>query len=247
MPEAIRLPGYSATYIANMSTAMATRVVAGITVPSSPLINAALELARDHLEDWSYNHVVRCWLLGTAIADRMPALVNRDRELHSVAAILHDLGCGKDQSLISTDKAFEVDSANAAREFVERQSQSSEWPEDRKQLLWDAIALHNSAPIAMHKQAEVVATILGIMTDFRGPSGVRGNALSVAEWQDIAREFPRTGLRNGVIQKMCGFCRNKPHATYDTLAGEFGEAFVEGYTQKGHRWYDYILNPVDAD
>ena len=48
MPEALRLPGYANNYISYMSTAMATKTIAGIDVPDSPLITAALELARKH-------------------------------------------------------------------------------------------------------------------------------------------------------------------------------------------------------
>lgn len=241
------MPGWAANYVAYMSTAVTTRDLAGIAVPTSPLINAALDFARDHLEEWLYNHVVRSWILGTAVADRTPTLANRDREVHSLAAILHDLGCGKNEAFMSKDKTYEVDGANAALAFVERHSTSTEWDQSRKQLLWDAVALHTSAPIAMHKQPEVVATILGIITDFGGPNAAPGGVLTVAEWQRIAREFPRSGLKNGVVQKLCGFCRTKPETTYNTLAGDFGEELVEGYSRKGHRWYDFITNPVDAD
>ena len=247
MPEALRLPGYSANYVAHMSTTMSTRTIAGIAVPSSPVINAALEFARAHLETWLYNHVVRSWVLGTAIADRIPRLANRDREVHSVAAILHDMGCAKDEQFVSKDKPYEVDSANAAWAFVERHTTSAEWNRCRKQLLWDAVALQTSAPIAMHKQPEVVATTLGIMTDFAGPSVVPGNVLTTLEWRNIVTHLPRTGLKNGVVQKLCGFCRTKPETTYNTPAGDFGDQLVEGYSRIGHRWYDFLANPVDAD
>ena len=52
MPEAIRLPGYSSSYISYLSTAMSTRTLAGITVPDTPAITASIELARKHLDDW---------------------------------------------------------------------------------------------------------------------------------------------------------------------------------------------------
>ena len=247
MPDAIRLPGYSSRYVSYLSTAMSTKSIAGITVPDTPLIAAAIGLAREHLDDWAYNHIMRSWLLGFAIADRIPDLANRDRELHSVAVILHDLGWDEKNAFVSPDKCFEVDGANAARTFVEQQTTTAEWDQHRKQLLWDAIALHTHPPVAMHKEPEVRATAIGILTDFVGPNGVPGGALQVAEWKKIAHEYPRGGLKNGVVQKMCGFCRSKPEVTYATFVGDFGDELVEGYSQKSHRPFDIIMNAVDAD
>ena len=247
MPEAIRLPGYSANYVSYMSTALATRDVAGIAIPSSPIINAALEIVRTHLDESLYNHILRCWILGTAIADRTPNLTNRDREVHSIAVIFHDLGQDKSGNLVSKDKAHEVDCVNAVRAFLERHSIVSEWGQNRKQLLCDAVALHSSAHVAMNRQLEFVATFLGIIADFGGPNAVPGNVLTVAEWQRIAKEFPRSGLKNGIVQSSCGLCRTKPETTHNTVARISAENLVEGYCPNGHRWYDSVTNPVDAE
>ena len=226
---------------------MPTKTIAGVTVPDTPLINAAIGLARQHLDDWAVNHIMRSWLLGCVIADRVPDLSNRDRELHAVAAILHDLGWDEKNSFVSSDKCFEVDGADAARTFVENQPAVSEWDQHRKQLLWDAIALHTYPLVALYKEPEVRATALGILTDFTGPAGVPGGALTDAEWQSIISEFPRNGFKTGVVQKLCGFCRDKPKTTYDTFVGNLGEELVEGYSQKGNRACDIIMNAVDAD
>jgi hypothetical protein len=247
MPEAIRLPGYSNTYISYLSTAMATRQIAGITVPDTPLITAAIGLARQHLDDWAYNHVMRSWLFGTVVADKSPDLVNRDKELHSIAAILHDLGWDERNDFISNDKIFEVDGANAARSFIEQQPTALEWDHHRKQLLWDAIALHTYPPVALYKEPEVRATTLGIGADFRGPAGVPGGALTENEWQSIVSQFPKTGFKSGVLNKLCGFCRTKPETTYNTFVGEIGEALMDDYSRQGRRMVDLMLNMSDAD
>ena len=226
---------------------MASRQVAGITVPDTPLITAAIALARHHLEDWAYNHVMRSWLFGIVIADRIPDLANRDRELHSVAAILHDLGWDEKNTFVSTDKIFEVDGADAARGFVEQQPSAGEWDQHRKQLLWDAVALHTYPSVALYKEPEVRATAIGIGTDFRGVAGVPGGALTDAEWEAIVQQFPRTGFKPNVLNKLCGFCRSKPQTTYDTFVGELGEALVEDYSRKGRRMVDLMMNLSDAD
>lgn len=221
---------------------MATRIVAGVTVPDTPLITASLDLARKHLDDWAYNHVVRSWLLGFAIADKIPDLAGRDRELHAVAAILHDLGWDEKDAFVSPDKRFEVDGANTARVFIEKEADSTLWDKHRTQVLWDAIALHTIPSIGWHKEPEVKATNLGIMAELLGPDIIPGGALSQAEFDGVVEEYPRQGLKNGMIEKLCGFCRDKPETTYDNFVGDFGEKFqVTGYSLEPHRFIDLFM------
>ena len=124
-----------------------TRVFAGVSVPDTPLIAKALVLCREHLNDLAYNHSVRGWLLGFVIAAKEPELQGRDLEAHSIAAILHDLGWAETGDLVTEDKRFEVDSANAARDFLRREA--ADWDKHRLQLVWDAIALHTTTSIAV--------------------------------------------------------------------------------------------------
>ncbi len=111
---------------------MTTQTIAGIIVPFTPTVAAAQTFAKHHLESWAYNHVMRSWLLSICVADRMPGLSTRDHEVQAVAALLHDLGWSKDPALISNDKIFEVDGANAARGFIEGQANAAEWDVHRK-------------------------------------------------------------------------------------------------------------------
>ena len=51
-----------------------SRVYAGIQVPDTSIVNSALKYARARLSDMAYNHVVRSWLFGFAIASKVPEL-----------------------------------------------------------------------------------------------------------------------------------------------------------------------------
>ena len=62
-----------------------TRVLAGVTVPDTPLITKALEFAKEHSTDYTYNHINRSLLFGFVIADQIPHTKDRDREAHAVA------------------------------------------------------------------------------------------------------------------------------------------------------------------
>ena len=95
-----------------------TRILAGIQVPDTPLITAALAFVTAHSSPPLYNHVVRSWLFGLTIARGLYPSQALDLEAFSVAALLHDLGFDPTKEFVSADKRFEVDGANAARQFL---------------------------------------------------------------------------------------------------------------------------------
>src|SRR5205807_5990908 len=72
-----------------------------------------------------------------------------DAELVFICAAFHDLGLLKKFSS-ATDR-FEVDSANAVRQFLEHRGV----PTARIQTAWDAISLHTTPGIAAYKPLEV--------------------------------------------------------------------------------------------
>lgn len=47
----------------------ATRLLAGIVVPDTPIVSRAIELAREHCEPYLFNHVMRSWLFAQLIWD----------------------------------------------------------------------------------------------------------------------------------------------------------------------------------
>ena len=213
-----------------------TRQIAGVAIPNTPIVLKALAYARSHSDDMTYNHVLRSCLFGFVIADKSPNLRDRDREVHAVAAILHDLGWDNTGELVSEDKRFEVDGAIAARTFLD--DNAEEWDHRRKQLVWDAIALHTTFSIAMYKEAEVVATTQGILADFAGPDNVPGGLLTWDEYNEIVKALPREGLVAGCREIFCILCRTKPETTYDNIVSQWGEKYVEGYTLDGQRAID---------
>jgi len=135
---------------AGHSPQLPNRVLVGVTVPDTPLIQDALDYTRQHTTPGIFNHVMRSWLYGVIISSRVPAFQNVDKEVHAVSTILHDLGWDPSGALITPDKRFDVDGANAAREFLRSKAPS-----------WDSIALHSTPSFAAHKQVEVALTSIG--------------------------------------------------------------------------------------
>ena len=172
------------------------------------------------------------------IASQLPELQARDVEAHSISAILHDLGWAETGELVTEDKRFEVDGANAARAFLKEEA--SDWDQHRLQLVWDAIALHSTPSIAWHKEPEVAATNYGINADFVGPDKAKGGYLTWDQWKLVTNDFPRLGMHQGVREILCRLCRTKPETTYDNMVSHFGEKYVEGYSVEGKRFIDRL-------
>ena len=167
-------------------------VLAGIKVPDTVLVRDAIDLSRSASEPFLFNHVMRSWLFGVLLsesAERAP-----DAELLAVATILHDLGL---TDRYTAENRFEVDGANAARSFLKGRGISTQ----QMQVVWDAIALHTTRSIALHKEPEVVMTHSGI-----------------------------TALKNRFKECLCNIARRKPESTFDNIVRDFGVRYVEGYT-----------------
>ena len=235
------LPTSNVTY-----PAFATRVFAGVTVPDTPAINASLAFARAHSSDLVYNHVVRSWLFGTIIANKLPSLEDTDREVHAVSALLHDLGWDNTGELVSKDKRFEIDGAIAAREFLQREIQP-QWEPRRLQLVFDSIALHTTSTIAVYKEPEVAVCNMGIDVDFTGPDGSPNGTITWEEFDAVNKEYPRLRFFNGTTEIFLGLCRTKPETTYDNFLSDFGEAYIPGFTRKGHTLVDVVANSTLPD
>ena len=90
-----------------------SEVVAGIRIPDSQLAREATDLLREHGTPLLLAHSLRVFLFG-AIRGRHRGL-KVDHELLYLGAVFHDLGLTAKYR--SRDHRFEVDSANAARDY----------------------------------------------------------------------------------------------------------------------------------
>ncbi|KAF9917053.1 hypothetical protein FBU30_001029 [Linnemannia zychae] len=221
--------------------AVPTRIFAGITLVDTPLVRSALEYARANYDSFSFNHAYRAWVFGAFIASKLPNnYAGVDMEVHAVAAIFHDLAWDYKSSFSTPDKRFEVDSANAARAWLDREA--PHWDSRKRQLVWDSIALHTIGSIARHKEPEVALCQIGISADFMGvklPLGV----ITQSQFDAIAQELPRDGFKEGFKENMCNLCIHKPETTYDNYVRDFGERFVKDYNPPSS--VDRLLYSVD--
>jgi hypothetical protein len=161
---------------------------------------------------------MRSWLFGVLLSENAePA---PDPELLAVATILHDLGLTDRHT---AESRFEVDGANAARAFLKGRGISTQ----QIQLVWDAIALHTTRSIALHKEPEVAVTHSGIAVDVLG-AGL--DQIPQDKQRAILTEFPRLALKTRLRECLGNVVRRKPATTMDNIVRDFGVRYVEGYT-----------------
>ena len=191
---------------------------AGIKVPDTALVRDAIDLSRGLLEPFLFNHVMRSWLFGILLSEA--AEVAPDAELLAVAAILHDLGLTE---RYTAENRFEVDGANAAREFMKDRGISAQ----QTQVVWDAIALHTTPTLALHKEPEVVMTHSGIAVDVLGAGLDR---IPQEKQRAILTAFPRLAFKDEFKGCLCNVVRQKPMMAIDNILRDFGIRYVEGFT-----------------
>lgn len=207
---------------------IATRLLAGVSVPDTPLISRAIDLARDRSEPYLFNHAMRSWLFAALLAQRKQAVP--DAEVLAVTTILHDIGL---TDSFDGPLRFEVEGANAARAF----SRNEGMDEHRTQLIWDGVALNSTPSIALYKEPEIAIATMGIGLDW---GGFGYDALTDAEIAAIIEAFPRLEMKERFTHAVCRIVETRPATTYDNFARDFGERFVPGY--KAASTVDYLLN-----
>jgi HD domain len=195
----------------------ATRQLAGVWVPDSPVISSAIEYAREHSEPYLFNHVMRSWLFAATLAQQ--GRVEHDAEVLALATLLHDLGLSPE---FDGPLRFEVETANAARNFAQRAGLDAR----RSQLIWDGAALNSTPSIALYKETEIRLCTLGIGLDW---GGFGYESLSTDQIGAIVDAFPRLQMKQEFSRAVCRLCETRPATTYDNFARDFGERFVSGY------------------
>jgi hypothetical protein len=196
---------------------VATRAVAGVLVPDTPLISRAIDYARVNSEPYLFNHVLRSWLFAVRLAELRN--VEHDHEVLAVATLLHDLGLAR---AFAGPLRFEVEGANAARRFA----RGDGLDERRAQLVWDGVALNSTPSLGLYKEVEVALCTAGIGLDW---GGFGYEALPQPLIAEVVDAFPRLEMKQRFARDVCWVAETRAATTYDNFASDFGERYVPGY------------------
>lgn len=203
--------------------------VAGIIIPDSTIALQATELLLEHGNEFLYNHSLRVFLFAAMNGKRLEA--KYDIELLYVSAAFHDLGLTSHYS--SPDKRFEVDGANAARDFLKGHG----LPKESLQLVWDTIALHTTIGIAEYKEPEVALMYSGVGLDVMGEGYEH---LSDVDRQEIINHFPRTDFKKKIIPAFFEGFKHKTETTFGNIKADVCAHMIPGYQSKN--FCNCILN-----
>ena len=186
--------------------------ISGIKIPDSQIAREAAELVRQHETEMLFNHSVRVYVFGAikGIRDNLKF----DSELLYVAALFHDLGLA--DAYHTETKRFEVDGADAAREFLRGHG----IPEPRADLVWEAIALHSTPGIAEYMRPEIALTRAGVRMDV---GGAGFDDYTREQREQVITAFPRHDFKNEFIQIQARSALKKPKTTFGTINVDYIE------------------------
>ena len=187
-----------------------TESIAGIQIPDSQLAREITDFIRDTEPDLLFNHSSRVYCFG-ALAGRRLGL-KFDPELLYAGAMFHDVGLVPSHR--STADRFEVDGANAAREFLSRHGLAQE-DMDR---VWTAIALHTTPGIPQHMHPVIALVTAGVEMDVLG---IDYNKFATAERDAIVRAFPRTvNFKEDILQAFYDGIQHRPETTFGNVKAD---------------------------
>jgi HD superfamily phosphodiesterase len=187
-----------------------TFMVEGIRIPETKLAGEITQFVRDTEPALLFHHSSRVYYWG-ALAGKHRGL-RFDRELLYAGAMFHDIGLTHAHS--SADERFEVDSANAAHDFL----RSHGIDQNDIDTVWTAIALHTTPGIPQHMHPVISLVTAGVEMDVLG--------LAYAEYSDAEREavvqaHPRTKhFKEDIIQAFYGGIKHKPDTTFGNVKAD---------------------------
>jgi hypothetical protein len=195
------------TSVLSDTTNAKSRSLAGIVLPDSKLAREVTELVRDTEPPLLFHHSSRVYYWGALTGKRRG--LRFDPELLYAGAMFHDMGLTPRHA--SAHERFEVDSANAARDFL----RSHGIAERDVETVWTAIALHTTPGIPQHMDPLIALVTAGVEMDVLG---ISFSEFTDAEREAVVRAHPRPGrFKEEIIQAFYDGFHHKPETTFGTV------------------------------
>jgi HD superfamily phosphodiesterase len=191
-----------------------------IALPDTPLTREASELIRSVESDLLYNHSLRVFAFGVLQGDRQG--LKYDPELLYVGAMFHDIGLVEGHR--SVHDRFEVDGANAARDFLLSHGVDGE----AVRIVWDAIALHTTPGIPQHREPEVALVTAGVELDVLG---MGCDDISSEARAAVLAAFPRVDFKERIIQAFADGIAHKPETAFGNVKTDVLAEKLSGYVR----------------
>jgi len=203
--------------------------IAGITIPDSTLVREATEFIRDAEDDLLFDHSRRVFFFGALQGRRLG--LQPDLELLYVASMFHDLGLT--ERYRTSTLRFEVDGANAARDFLLQHGVDE--AEARK--VWLGIALHTTPGVPPFLDPEIALVIAGVETDV---VGIGREELATEAIDAVTAAHPRPDFKNRILAAFHDGMKHRPESTFGTMNADVLAHFDPTFERQD--FVDLILN-----
>jgi hypothetical protein len=195
------------------------KTIAGVEIPDGPMAQAATDLIRSTESDLMFHHASRAFLFGALTGQRN----NRtfDAELLYVGTMFHNVGLSAEYQ--RSPYRFEVDGANAARDFLRQHGVA----EGEIEEVWAAIALHTTPGIPDHLSALVALINAGVQMDVRGE---RYDEFTAQERDEIVQAYPReSGFKKKLLEVYARGMEHRPETTFGTVNADVLDRWDPNY------------------
>jgi hypothetical protein len=189
-------------------------------LPSSPIAEAAISVARADAHASLFNHSVRCYWHARLIAHEQGVLATLSDDLLFAATMLHDIGAG---AKAPGRERFEIEGADIAAGTL----LAIGVPQADVQQVWNAIALHTSAGLSERSGMFPRIVRAGILADFvRAPHESRGFQA------DLHARWPRMNVETELVDSIIARARDAAALPHYGMAGVLlHERTVHGITE----------------
>ena len=206
-----------------------TDTIAGIAIPDTPLVREITEFIRDSESDLLFNHSRRVFLFGALQGHRRG--LHPNLELLYAGAMFHDLGLT--ERYRTSMVRFEVDGANAARDFL------LERGVDRAAAdkVWLSIALHTTPGVPEFLESEIALVTAGVETDVLG---IGRDDLSPEALAAVTAAHPRPDFKQRILSAFNDGMKHRPQTTSGTCNDDVLERFDPAFVRDN--FVDTILN-----
>jgi hypothetical protein len=181
--------------------------ISGVKIPDSKLVREITEFVRDTESDLLFHHSMRVYFWGALTGNRSG--LGFDPELLYAASMFHDVGLTLHYE--HSHHRFEVDGANAARDFLRQRGISG----GDVETVWNAVALHTTPGIPEFMRPEIALVQAGAGMDVAG----RGyDAFTEEQRKAVVAAYPREAdFEHEIIDAFYESMKHRPDSTFGTF------------------------------
>lgn len=195
------------------------KTIAGVDIPEGVMAQAATDLIRGTESELMFHHALRAFLFAALTGYREN--LTFDAQLLYVGAMFHNVGLNAKYE--RSPYRFEVDGANAARDFLRRHGVAEREIEE----VWVGIALHTTPGIPEHLSALVALISAGVQMDVRG---ARYDEFTAHQRDEIVQAYPReSGFKKKLIEAYAHGMEHRPETTFGTVNADVLDRWDPNY------------------